>query len=293
MIILDEPTYRSHPAANFSSLKTILKSPKHYQTSLKQKFEPSIEMTIGTIVHEAVLEGKPYSHIVKPADIDLRTKEGKAWRDKHAGMMILSQSEHSTVVRTVEAVKNSADAQYLLNLCKQREIGIVHNYKGVEIKGRLDAYGQDEGGKPIIVDFKTTSEADPELWGRKAFGLRYMMQMQYYKALLSLELGLDVEPSYVWLVAETNEAADVCVYQPPPEAIAIGQAQMDYAIETYKKCLESGYWQTALSISVSTSSPFKAQRKSPARTARNTWQSAFQRAASTHMQMASATYRWM
>lgn len=242
MIIKDEPTYRQHPAANFSSLKTILKSPKHYQTALKQKFETSIEMVMGTIIHEAVLEGKPYSHIVKPADIDLRTKDGKAWRDKHAGMLILSQSEHSAVVRTVEAVRNSTDAQYLLGLCKQREVGIVQKYKGVEIKGRLDAYGQDEGGKPLIVDFKTTSEADPELWGRKAFGLRYMMQMQYYKALLSLELGLDVEPAYIWLVAETNEAADVCIYQPPPEAIAIGQAQMDYAIETYQKCLETGRW---------------------------------------------------
>ena len=242
MIILDERTYRSHPAANFSSLKTILKSPKHYQLALKQKFEPSIEMTMGTIIHEAVLEGKPYSHTVKPADIDLRTKEGKSWRDKHAGLTILSLAEHATVVRTVEAVRNSTDAQYLLNLCKQREVGIVNNYKGVEIKGRLDAYGQDEGGKPLIVDFKTTSEADPELWGRKAFGLRYMMQMQYYKSLLSLELGLDVEPAYIWLVAETNEAADVCIYQPPPEAIAIGQAQMDHAVETFKKCLETGQW---------------------------------------------------
>ena len=243
MIILDEQIYRSHPAANFSSLKTILKSPKHYQSSLKKSFEPTIEMTMGTIIHEAILEGKPYSHTVKPVDIDLRTKEGKAWRDKHAGMTILSLAEHATVVRTVEAVRNSPDAQYMLNLCKQREVGIVNNYKGVEIKGRLDAYGQDESGKPIIVDFKTTSEADPELWGRKAFGLRYMMQMQYYKALLSLELGLDVEPAYFWLVAETNEAADVCIYQPPPEAIAIGQAQMDYAIETFKKCLETGQWQ--------------------------------------------------
>jgi hypothetical protein len=242
MIILDEQTYRSHPAANFSSLKTILKSPKHYQSSLKKTFEPSIEMTIGTIVHETVLEGKPYSHTVKPVDIDLRTKEGKAWRDKHAGMTILSLAEHATVVRTVEAVRNSPDAQYMLNLCKQREVGIVNNYKGVEIKGRLDAYGQDESGKPMILDLKTTSSADPDDFGRKVFGLKYTAQCAWYQTLLALELGLEEPPLWLWMVVETQEPHDVVFYQPPEEALEIGRAQMNRCIDTYSTCLATGNW---------------------------------------------------
>ncbi len=41
MIIHDEATYRAHPALNYSSAKSLLKSPKHFQAALNRKFEPS------------------------------------------------------------------------------------------------------------------------------------------------------------------------------------------------------------------------------------------------------------
>lgn len=242
MIILDETTYRQHPALNFSSAKLLLKSPKHFKSALIRKFEPSREMLIGTAVHEAVLEGKSPSYIVRPADLDLRTKEGKEWKAKNAGREIMSPDEDSAVRNAIKAVRESADAQYLLNLCKQREVGIVQTYNGVEIKGRLDAHGNDEAGKPIVLDFKTTSDADPETWGKKAFGLRYPMQTAWYQSLLALELGLDEAPAYFWLVAETQEPFDVVIYQPPEEALEIGRAQMQHCVETYKACIASGKW---------------------------------------------------
>ena len=242
MIILDETTYRAHNSLNYSAAKMLLKSPKHFQAALQRKFEPSREMMIGTYVHERVLEGKSPSYIVRPADIDLRTKEGKAWRDKHAGMDIMTQEDHEVVLKAYAAVEANEDAQYLLRLCPQREVGIVTQYDGVQLKGRLDAYGEDEVGKPIILDFKTTSDADPETWGRKAFGLRYPMQTAWYQSLLALELGLDEPPAYFWLVVETQEPYDVVIYQPPEEALEIGRAQMRHCIEAYKSCLASGKW---------------------------------------------------
>lgn len=242
MIILDEDTYRAHPALNYSAAKALLRSPKHFQAALNRKFEPSREMLIGTAVHEAVLEGKSPSYIVRPADLDLRTKEGKEWKAKNAGREIMSPDEDSAVRNAIKAVRESADAQYLLNLCKQREVGIIQNYSGLDIKGRLDAYGNDEAGKPIILDFKTTGDADPELWGKKAFGLRYPMQTAWYQSLLALELGLEEPPAYFWLVVETQEPFDVVIYQPPEEALEIGRAQMQHCVETYKACIASGKW---------------------------------------------------
>lgn len=242
MIILDEPTYRTNSALNYSAAKALLRSPKHFQSALNRKFEPSREMLIGTAVHEAVLEGKSPSYIVRPADLDLRTKEGKEWKAKNAGKEIMSPDEDSAVRNAIKAVRESADAQYLLNLCKQREIGIIHNYNGIDIKGRLDAYGNDEAGKPIVLDFKTTSDADPETWGRKAFGLRYPMQTAWYQSLLALELGLEEAPAYFWLVCETQDPFDVVIYQPPEEALEIGRAQMQHCVEAYKACIASGKW---------------------------------------------------
>jgi hypothetical protein len=242
MIILDEPTYRSHPGLNYSAAKALLRSPKHFQAALNRKFEPSREMLIGTAVHEAVLEGKSPSYIVRPADLDLRTKEGKEWKAKNIGKEIMSPDEDSAVRNAIKAVRESADAQYLLKLCKQREVGIIQNYNGLDIKGRLDAHGNDEAGKAIILDFKTTSSADPEEFGRKAFGLRYPMQTAWYQSLLALELGLEEPPAYFWLTVETQEPFDVVIYQPSEEAMEIGRAQMQYCVETYKACIASGKW---------------------------------------------------
>lgn len=242
MIIHDEKTYREHPALNYSAAKSLLKSPKHFQNALNRKFEPSREMLIGTYVHEAVLEGKFPSYIVRPADIDLRTKEGKEWKTKNAGKEIMSPDENSAILNAIAAMRDNADAQYLLKLCQNREHGIVHKFQDVEIKGRLDAYGNDEAGKPIILDFKTTSSADPEEFGRKAFGLRYPMQTAWYQSLLALELGLDEAPAYFWLTVETQDPFDVVIYQPPEEALEIGRAQMQHCVETYKACIASGKW---------------------------------------------------
>lgn len=242
MIILEDSIYRPHPALNYSAAKSLLKSPKHFQASLNREFEPSREMQIGTYVHEIVLEGKSPSYIVRPADIDFRTKEGKAWRDKNAGREILSPDDDAAVRMAADAVRKSADAQYLLGRCPNREHGIVQTFGGIEIKGKLDAYGTDEAGKPIIVDFKTTSNADPEEWGRKAFSLRYPMQTAWYQSLLALELGLDEPPAYFWLCVETQEPYDVVIYQPPEEALEIGRAQMKHCVELYKTCKETGKW---------------------------------------------------
>ena len=242
MIIHDEATYRAHPALNYSSAKSLLKSPKHFQAALNRKFEPSREMIIGSAVHSIVLEGKQPSYIVRPADLDLRTKEGKAWRDKHAGMEIVTPDEDSSVRNAVKAVRENADAQYLLKLCQKREVGIVQTYRNIEIKGKLDAYGCDEAGKVIILDLKTSSSADPEDFGRKVFGLKYAAQCAWYESLLSLELGLEEPPAWFWMVVETQEPFDVVLYQPPEEALEIGRAQMKHCIDTYKTCLATGKW---------------------------------------------------
>lgn len=242
MIILDEDIYRSHLALNYSSAKSLLKSPKHFQAALRRKVEPSQEMLMGTAIHEAVLEGKSPSYIVRPEGMDGRTKEGKEWKTRNAGKIILSQDEDAGVRNAIKAVRESADAQYLLGLCKQREIGIIQTYKGVEIKGRLDAYGNDEAGKVIILDLKTSSSADPEEFGRKIFNLKYASQCAWYRALLALELGLDYAPNWMWIICETQEPYDVAIYQPSDEMIEIGNAQMDHCIETYRSCKNSNKW---------------------------------------------------
>lgn len=240
MIILNEQEYRAHPALNFSSAKHLLKSQKHFLAEKKKKFEPSREMVIGTMVHSEILEGKRGEFVVKPEGMTFVTKEGKAFRDANQGVEILSQDELFRINRTVKAVKDNKDAMYLLGRCPNRERGIVVKYRGIDIKARLDADGADESGSAMVLDLKTTGDANPETWGRHASNLCYFAQMAFYKMALAMELGLEAPPSWMWLVAETTDAADVVIYTPPADAIAIGQKQLDIIVDRYIDLQETG-----------------------------------------------------
>ena len=45
-------------------------------------------------------------------------KEGKEWKAKNAGKEVMSPDEDSAVRNAIKAVRESADAQYLLKLCQ-------------------------------------------------------------------------------------------------------------------------------------------------------------------------------
>lgn len=242
MIILEDDIYRSANALNFSSIKNILLSPKHYKAALAKKIEPSEDMLIGSVVHAKVLEGKDYPVAVMPEGLDGRTKEGKSWKAANADKETMSRDGYATCQRLIQSIQGNADVQYLLGKCTKREIGIVQKYRGIEIKGKIDAAGQDESGNWFIVDLKTAKDANPQVWAREASSRFYFLQLIWYRTLLALELGLDYPPPFYWLVAEKTEASDVCIFSPPPEAVEIGQAQMDKAIDLYTECSTTGKW---------------------------------------------------
>ena len=240
MIITDEQEYRSHPALNFSSAKHLLKSQKQFVAAKKEPFKPSRDMIIGTMVHSLALESKNGDYVVKPEDMDFRSTEGKKWKTAQKDREILSQEEHQTVLRTSKALHDDPDASYLLSKCLQREIGIVVEYRGVQIKARLDAIGKDEVEMPLLLDLKTTSDANPPDWSRKACSLSYLAQMEWYKNVYSLFHKLESPPSWAWIVAETSLAAEVVIIRPTEEAVEIGRAQMDLMIDRYADLQKTG-----------------------------------------------------
>jgi hypothetical protein len=243
MIIKNDAEYRQFNALNFSSLKSILTSPLHYQTALKApKREPSKAMFLGLMVHSKILEKREENYAVMPPDLDGRTTAGKKWKEMNAGRTCITQDEYAQYKRMVDAVSANADVQYLLSKAVDCEIGIVQKYRGVDIKGKLDCLIKDESGKYCILDLKTTQSCDPHEFSRSASGFKYFMQAVWYQSLVALEYGLDYAVPYYWLAVENSEAADVCLFQPPADGLEIGQKQMEKALELYAECSKTGKW---------------------------------------------------
>ena len=244
MIIKNDSEYRAYNALNFSSLKSILASPRHYQAALKApKKEPSKAMFLGTMVHSRCLEKREENYAVMPPDLDGRTKEGKAWKEANAGKTCITQDEYAQYKRMVGAVEANADVQYLLSKAVDCEIGIVQKYRETTIKGKIDCLIKDENGKYAVLDLKTTQSCDPHEFSRSACSFKYFMQAVWYQSLVALEYELDYQPPYYWLTVENSEAADVCIFQPPADGLELGQKQMEKALELHAECTKSGKWQ--------------------------------------------------
>lgn len=243
MIIKNNIEYHAHPALNFSSLKSILQSPLHYQAALKApKKEPSKAMFLGTMVHSKILEKREENYAVMPLNLDGRTVAGKAWKEANASKTCITQDEFAQYKRMIGAVESNTDVQYLLSRAVECEIGIVQKYSGVEIKGKIDCLIKDENGQYAIIDVKTTQSCEPHEFSRSACGFKYFFQTVFYQSLVALEYGLDYQPPFYWLAIENSEAADVCIFQPPADGLELGQKQMDKALALHAECTRTGKW---------------------------------------------------
>jgi hypothetical protein len=118
------------------------------------------------------LQGKPVATqtAVKPAGLNLATKEGKQWKADHEGRPIISCDDYQQIQRMHGAPVANKDAKQLLASCDKRELPIFATLCGVPCKALLDACGEAAGRK-IICDIKTTDDASPQAFSRKVANL--------------------------------------------------------------------------------------------------------------------------
>ena len=241
--------YRSHPALNYSAAKHLLRSPAHFRWVEEHPIEPTEAMRMGTEIHK-VLTGEPIVAIQRPEhnpcdqeDIWHGNKKWcKEWLKAHDPNIVYGLDAFAGIHGAVDAIKRSALAQSILMLCDLREHPIVANYRGIQIKGLLDAVGTDVDGKRFITDLKTTADASPDAFARKARGLAYQMQAFWYCSLLRAHGGLSYMPAFIWLAVETDAPYGVAAYQADEAAMKSGETLMDTAIDRYADCKDSGKW---------------------------------------------------
>jgi ATP-dependent exoDNAse (exonuclease V) beta subunit len=234
--------YRAHKSVNFSTLKSILKSPAHYQAALADDDQEEKEhLILGTLVHEFLLEGKDSrgAYAIKPEGMSFATKEGKAWKAEQT-KPILSSDAEKKIPMMADAVLENAHAKAMLTACQHRETPILASIRGVECKGLIDAAGTD-GVDWVILDLKTTDDASPEAFARKVANYHYDMQAALYKQLLATHHQIETEPAFYWLVVEKTAPYTCAVYD-SSDWITSGEDKLERALETLKECRKSNFW---------------------------------------------------
>lgn len=222
-----------------SDLKQILRSPAHFlETFLSDTpAKPSPAMRFGTLAHGFILENR--IPVVKP-DLHASSKAYKDWLENQPDPGAICTADELEALQRMRLSVNEALGAAGLSL--ERAEVEVSGYASegaydFELRIRPDARFEDEG---IILDLKTTGDADPAAFARTAWNLGYHVQAAFYLNVSNLIAGEERYREFWWAAVECDAPHDVTLHRATPAMIQAGGSRMLQALASLHACLEEG-----------------------------------------------------
>lgn len=231
--------YRAAEGICQSDLKEVGTSPRHYLTKINADPEkPTDAQRIGQVVHSNILETKLDSFVVRPEDMDYKTKAGREWRDRQT-VPILTKEEAVELGGMMAAVRNHPTARSILDAKGNNEVCCwkTHKPTGLLLKGRADRVTTDNKNLTVIADLKTCQHGggNEEDFSRDIWRYGYDVQAAFYLDLFGASF-------FVFIVVEKEPPFAVSCYNLSPESIALGRHKYEGWLQTVKQCTDSGIW---------------------------------------------------
>jgi hypothetical protein len=227
--------YHADPALGSTTLKTLAtKTPAHYQhDKTHPKFSDAF--TLGTAAHSLILEDDTSGIEIVFADnwLTKAAKEAKS-AALAAGKQPLLAKEMTQVQAMQYAVMNHPQARDLFtgHLAEQ---SVFWDEDGLMLKCRPDAW------KPgVLVDLKTTINADPREFGKTAHNFGYHQSAAHY--IDGVKEATGEELPFTFVLIEKTPPYLVSVVELDWEAIDLGRALNERAKRIYRDCTATNHW---------------------------------------------------
>ena len=193
--------------------------------------------------------GKRYSELV-----EMMYRSGEDWPVKWLieqqesaqalveGKELVSAADYDKVVAMREVLCNIPAYNAIVNSeTAQKELSIFGEILGVGVKIRIDHVDVVDG-VVRITDYKTTSDASPEGFGKSAFNHGYLAKMALQRDLFVKAFNEKRKVVVGLLAQEKVEPYLPMLYTLTDEQLRIGRLQYLEALATYKKCKELDSW---------------------------------------------------
>lgn len=268
--------YRKAEGVSQSELKEVLRSPAHwlarYGPDAAPTF-PSNAMIIGTALHCKLLEpelfdsqfvdrstldkeltitqlktalddeGIEYKKTAKKPELEaLLYPDGKPV-DKRTS---LSGDDYAIVNGMAEVTRSHSIAGNWFDpgrksYRKGNELSMYAEPSadtfGLPIKGRLDRLEKTVDGW-MILDLKTTDDASPSVFQKKAFSMGYHLQAAFYTDLVRKVLNTD-RVDFMFCAMERRRPHGIALYKAGEDMIELGRRQYTEALRTLAYCKET------------------------------------------------------
>jgi len=248
--------------------------------------EPTPALLFGQVVHKLLLEPGTFGmEFAVAPNVDRRTKAGKeTWEAFCAG------SEGKTVVPfdvydqarvMADIALSNPTVEAMLEGAHEVPLFWTDPDTDVSCKCRLDAWYRGENGVPVIIDYKTTTDASYRAFLKDVVTYGYYFQAAMYSEgvihngmcprlirgkpkkrwtkdpetgkrkyhteipetiVMCGEDGEILQPRFVFIVQEKAEPYSINIFEMDTEFITAGYDKFRELIGTYVSCESTGFW---------------------------------------------------
>ena len=241
-IRISNKEYREREGISSSELKKIMKSPLHYKHWKENPQEDTPALLFGRSAHKYILETYDFYNEFAVAPIcDRRTKEGKATWEKFVadsqGKDVITQEQFEQIDAMRNAMLATPFVSKLINGEHELSYFWTDEDTGLKCKVRPDSINHK---LKVIVDYKTTDDAETERFMRQAIKLGYDLQASYYLDGVKANTGEDY--IFVFIAQEKKPPYAVNILQADEIFIRSGREVYKAMLQTYKECSQTGVW---------------------------------------------------
>ena len=212
------------------------KTPAHCQVDR----DPTPDMVWGTVFHTALLEPGRFLDGIVANPYDGRTKDGKKFKDEHAGYTVISKDDYDGVMAARDALLRNPTIKALIEREGMSEAtGVwIDPDTGLLCRCRPDHYVPSLA---MAVDIKTTTNAGAKAFAKTAANFGYDLQAEFYSEGWNRAGGGEVE-NFIFVVVERDPPYAHALYEIDEPGRAMGQVIMRKALARYAECKASGVW---------------------------------------------------
>lgn len=243
--------YHTGPGLGSSHLRELLRSPLHYQTSVKLPHKETPAMRLGTATHCAILEPERFEiEYVEAPIVDRRTKDGKAlWNElEQSGKIILSSDEYSRVTEMAKGMRSHELASKLIiggaseqSIYWEQGVSSPNVETSILCKSRPDYVKPMKKGY-VIVDIKTTQDAHIIEFQRKAYyKWFYHLQAAHYIRGFENVTGEKVI-AFIYIAIESEPPYAISIFKAGDDYLRAGEEKTLELYELYANCVAKDNW---------------------------------------------------
>ena len=219
--------------------------PAKYRWTKDHGRPPTRTFDIGHAAHQMVLGAGEPLEVVNARDWRTKAAQQQQAEARAAGRTPLLAAEHERVLAMADALRSHPTAPALLQPGGRAEVTLVWTDQrtGVNCRARLDYLPAPRaGGRLIVPDYKTTTDASLPASSRSMATYGYHLQAAWYlDGCQQLGLG-DDSAAFVFICQEKTPPYVVTVYQPDPIAMRVGLEQALQARHVWQWCTSTGRW---------------------------------------------------